>query len=995
MGKQITLQGLTSETSNLPKISASQLHTLEQKEDIWCVLELFMINSSPEQADLPPAITELITEFSCIFDKPTGLPPPRSHFHTIPLIPGAQPFKLRPYRYSPAQKDEIEQQVQELLRNGMIQESSSPFASPVLLVKKKTGEWRLCVDYRRLNALTIKNSYPMPIMEEFLDELAGALWFSSLDLRYGYHQILVCPADRFKTAFQTHNGHYEYKVMPYGVTGGPATFQHVMNCVLAPLLRKCVVVFIDDILIYSSSWEAHLQHIREVFLLLQQHQFKVKLSKCTFAQQQVHYLGHVISKDGVATDPKKVMDIQNWPTPQSVREVRGFLGLAGYYRKFVKNFGLISKPLTNLLKKGELFVWTSIHDEAFLLLKQAWSTTPVLALPDFSKTFVIETDASDKGVGAVLLQESHPIAYISRALGPKNQMLSTYEKECLAILLAVDHWRSYLHHAEFVIKTDQKSLTHLDDQRLSTPWQHKALTKLMGLKYRIVYNKGVENTVADALSRVTPHNKMELISLSCSQPEWLDTISHAYAKFPETAKLLAALTIHKSCGDFVLQEGLIKVKGKILVPPDFQLQQLIITALHASPVGGHSGAFVTYQKVKQVFVWTRMKAMIKEFVANCQVCQQAKSERVKYPGLLQPLPVPEFAWQVITMDFIEGLPSSHSYNCIMVIVDKFSKYAHFVPLSHPFTAYNVALAFMEHVFKLHGLPESIISDRDKVFTSTLWKELFRLAGTKLQMSSAYHPQTDGQTERVNQCLEGYLRCFVHSCPNKWKDWLSLAEFWYNTSYHSSLVKTPFEILYGQQPRHLGIDVVEACSVPDLQDWLSQRKLMVQLLQQQLVRVQQRQKHQADKHRSERNFDVGDWVFLKLQPYVQSSLQKRANHKLAFKYFGPYQILEKIGQVAYKLSLPDSTSIHPVFHVSLLKKAVGNLTQVSDTLPVQTDALQFPAKVLDRRVQTKDHVTVSQVLVQWSSWPPSLATWEDEAALRAKFPVAPAWGASRF
>jgi len=292
---------------------------------------------------------------------------------------------------------------------------------------------------------------------------------------------------------------------------------------------------------------------------------------------------------------------------------------------------------------------------------------------------------------------------------------------------------------------------------------------------------------------------------------------------------------------------------------------------------------------------------------------------------------------------------------------------------------------------LHGLPGSIISDRDKVFTSTLWKELFRLAGTKLQMSSAYHPQTDGQTERVNQCLEGYLRCFVHSCPNKWKDWLSLAEFWYNTSYHSSLDKTPFEILYGQQPRHLGIDVVEACSVPDLQDWLSQRKLMVQLLQQQLVRVQQRQKHQADKHRSERNFDVGDWVFLKLQPYVQSSLQKRANHKLAFKYFGPYQILEKIGQVAYKLSLPASTSIHLVFHVSLLKKAVGNLTQVSDTLPVQTDALQFPAKVLDRRVQTKDHVTVSQVLVQWSSWPPSLATWEDEAALRAKFPVAPAWG----
>jgi len=370
---------------------------------VWCVIELFAVKPDDLQNHWPAEITKLIEEFADIFAKPQGLPPKRSYTHTIPLIAGAQPFKLRPYRYSPAQKDEIEQQVVELLQNGWIQESSSPFASLVLLVKKKTGDWRLCVDYRRLNALTIKNSYPMPIMDEFLDELAGAIWFASLDLRSGYHQILVDPADTFKTAFQTHNGHYEYKVMPYGVTGGPATFQHVMNTVLAPLLRKCVVVFIDDILIYSKTWEDHIQHIREVFLLLQHHQFKVKLSKCSFAQQEVHYLGHVISGAGVATDPSKVRDILNWPTPQSVKDVRAFLGLAGYYRKFVKNFGVISKPLTTLLKKRVLFVWTSVHEEAFQLLKQALSTTPVLALLDFSKTFVIETDASDKGVGAVLL----------------------------------------------------------------------------------------------------------------------------------------------------------------------------------------------------------------------------------------------------------------------------------------------------------------------------------------------------------------------------------------------------------------------------------------------------------------------------------------------------------------------------------------------------------------------------------------------------------------
>lgn len=277
-----------------------------------------------------------------------------------------------------------------------------------------------------------------------------------------------------------------------------------------------------------------------------------------------------------------------------------------------------------------------------------------------------------------------------------------------------------------------------------------------------------------------------------------------------------------------------------------------------------------------------------------------------------------------------------------------------------------------------------------MFTSSLWQELFRLAGTELKMSTAYHPQTDGQTERVNQCLEGYLRCFVHSCPTKWKDWLALA-FWYNTSYHSSLQLTPFEVLYGQKPRHLGIDVVKACVVPDLHEWLTQRKLMTQLLQQQLVRVQQRQKHQADKLRSERNFEVEENVFLKIQPYVQSSLHKRANHKLSFKYFGPYKVLEKIGAVAYKLELPPSTSIHPVFHVSLLKKAVGPPHKVSSESPLLTDAFQIPMKILERRILESGGRTIAQVLVQWSSWPPSMATWEEEMALKQRFPEAPAWG----
>lgn len=297
------------------------------------------------------------------------------------------------------------------------------FASPVRLVKKKDGEWRMCVDYRRLNAFTVKNKFPMPIIDEILDELFGATVFTKLDHRSGYHQIRIKEGDEFKTAFQTHSGHYEYKVMSFGLTGAPATFQEFMNFVLEPLLRKCVVVFLDDVLVYNKNMEEHIEHLRQVFKLLQEHDLKLKLSKCSFAQDKLEFLGHVISKEGVATDPTKIEIVRKWPVPECVKDIRSFLGMAGYYRKFVKGFGVISKPLTNLLKKGQSFVWTSEAQESFDALKAALVSAPVLALPDFSRPFVIDTDASEKGIGAVLQQDGHPIAFISRALGPKNQGL--------------------------------------------------------------------------------------------------------------------------------------------------------------------------------------------------------------------------------------------------------------------------------------------------------------------------------------------------------------------------------------------------------------------------------------------------------------------------------------------------------------------------------------------------------------------------------------------
>jgi hypothetical protein len=449
---------------------------------------------------------------------------------------------MRPYRVAPELKTEIERQVQELLQQGVITHSNSAFASPVILVFKEEKAWRMVVDYRMLNALTVKGKYPLPVIDELLDELSGAKWFSKLDLRAGYHQIRLAPGEEYKTAFQTHCGHYEFRVMAFGLTGAPATFQYAMNASLAPVLRKFALVFFDDILIYSQTLEEHVAHLWTILEILRKDQWQVKLSKCAFSQQKIAYLGHVISASGVSTDDSKIEAIRTWPQPTNLKELRGFLGLSGYYRKFIRHYAIIIQPLTPLLKKGSLFIWTDASEVAFQTLKTALITAPVLALPNFSLPFVVETDACDVGIGAILSQQGHPLAFVSRALGPHNKTLSVYEKEYLAILLAVQQWRPYLQLGEFVIKIDHKSLVHLTDQRLHTDWQQKALTKMVGLQYKVVYKKGTLNGAADALSH-KPVTASELMAMTTVKPLWLEQVEASYANDTHAQTLLQKLSL--------------------------------------------------------------------------------------------------------------------------------------------------------------------------------------------------------------------------------------------------------------------------------------------------------------------------------------------------------------------------------------------------------------------------------------------------------------------
>ncbi|KAJ7961759.1 Ty3/gypsy retrotransposon protein [Quillaja saponaria] len=476
-GRSVTLHGLhqkviMSGQEKQRSLKVNQNSMLVQVNTVQAVcsqeteMELKMLwpielrNSEAVPADM----SKLLQEFYDVFEEPKSIPPKRSFDHKIDLQEGAQPVNLRPYRYGPQQKDVIEAMIKEMLNNQVIRPSFSPFASPIVLVKKKDNTWRFCVDYRKLNQLTVKNKFLIPVIEELLDELYGAKYFSKLDLRSGYHQIRMKPEDIHKTAFRTHEGLYEFIVMALW------------------------------------TWQDHLKHLREVLYLLRKNVLFAKKSKCTFGSQQVEYLGHIISLKGVTADPKKIQAMENWPRPSTTKALRGFLGLTGYYRRFIRDFGKISRPLNTLLRKNA-FQWDAAAEEAFMILKSKMTQAPVLALPDYSSSFVIETDASGVGIGAVLLQHGHPLAFISKALGPKHLSLSTYEKELIAIVYAVNKWKQYLLGKHFTIKTDHQSLKYALEQKECNPVLQKWLSKLMGLDYEIVYRKGKENVAADALSR--------------------------------------------------------------------------------------------------------------------------------------------------------------------------------------------------------------------------------------------------------------------------------------------------------------------------------------------------------------------------------------------------------------------------------------------------------------------------------------------------------------
>ncbi|GJY69987.1 putative reverse transcriptase domain-containing protein [Tanacetum coccineum] len=808
----------------------------------------------------------IVREFPEVFpeDLP-GLPPTRQVEFQIDLVPGAAPVARAPYRLAPAEMQELSAQLQELSDKGFIRPSSSPWGAPVLFVKKKDGSFRMCIDYRELNKLTVKNRYPLPRIDDLFDQLQGSRVYSKIDLRSGYHQLRVREEDISKTAFRTRYGHYEGRIVT-------PKFSKFLGCL-------------------SEFW----------------------LSK-------VQFLGHVIDSEGIHVDPAKIEAIKDWASPKTPTEIRQFLGLAGYYRRFIEGFSKIARPMTKLTQKSVKFEWGEKAEAAFQLLKQKLCSAPILALPEGSENFVVYCDASHKGLGAVLMQREKVIAYASRQLKVHEKNYTTHDLELGAVVFALKMWRHYLYGTKCVILSAQSEA------------------------------RKEENFINEDLRGMI--NKLE----------------------PRA-------------------DGTLCLNNRSWIPCFGDLRALIMHESHKSKYSIHPGSDKMYQDLKKLYWWPNMKAEIATYVSKCLTCAKVKIEYQKPSGLLVQPEIPKWKWENITMDFVTKLPrTAAGQDTIWVIVDRLTKSAHFLPMREDDTLEKLTRQYLKEVVSKHGVPVSIISDRDGKFTSHFWKSLHKALGTRLDMSTAYHPETDGQSERTIQTLEDMLRACVLDFGKGWDKHLPLVEFSYNNSYHTSIKAAPFEALYGRKCRSpiCWAEVGDSqLTGPEIIHETTERIVQIKS---HIQAARDRQKSYADVRRKPLEFQVGDKVMLKVSPW-KGVIRFGKRGKLNPRYIGPFKIIAKVGTVAYRLELPEKLSrVHSTFHVSKLKKCMADepLAIPLDEIQVD-DKLNFieePVEIMDREVKRLKQSRICLSKFGGNSRRGPEFTWEREDQMQKKEIPAP-------
>ncbi|KAI3821409.1 hypothetical protein L1987_08976 [Smallanthus sonchifolius] len=934
----------------------------------------------------------VVREYPEVFpEELPGIPPDREIEFRIDLVPDAQPVAKAPYRLAPVEMKELMAQLDELLEKGFIQPSISPWGAPVLFVKKKDGSMRMCIDYRELNKRTVKNKYPLPRIDDLFDQLQGASWFSKIDLRSGYHQLKVREEDIPKTAFRTRYGHFEFRVMSFGLTNAPAAFMDLMNRVCRPMLDRSVIVFIDDILVYSKNEGDHACHLKEVLEALKKEKLYAKFSKCAFWLREVQFLGHVINPNGIMVDPAKITTVRDWEIPKTPTEIRSFLGLAGYYRRFIQDFSKIASPLTKLTRKEEKYEWGPKQDEAFKELKEKLTQTPVLALPEGNEDLVVYSDASGQGLGCVLMQRGRVIAYASRQLKVHEVNYPTHDLELAAVVFALKIWRHYLYGVKFTIYSDHKSLKYFFEQKELNMRQRRWLELLKDYDCEIMYHPRKANVVADALSR---KDVPAPIRVKACQMVVTSDVMREIEKAQEEALKGENIKKERMVGQQdKLEYNTLGVRtrfGRVWIPMGGELRTKILDEAHKSRYSIHPGTNKMYQDLKKEYWWPGMKHEVTKYVSKCLTCSQVKAEHQKPYGKIQPLEIPEWKWEHITMDFITKLPrTAKGHDTIWVIVDRLTKSAHFLPIRETFSSERLAEVFINEVVARHGMPLTIVSDRDTRFTSRFWKRFHEAMGTRLNISTAYHPQTDGQTERTIQTLEDMLRACIIDFGGSWDSHLPLAEFSYNNSYHTTIGMPPYEMLYGRR-----------CRTPVCWGEIGQKELgslevvketseRFDQIKARMKAAQDRQKSYADKRRRPIEFNVGDRVMLKVSPW-KGIIRFRKRGKLSPRFIGPFRIMARVGEVAYRLELPDELSgIHPTFHVSHLRKCLADESAHVPLTDIEVDNslnyIEEPVAILDRKEKRLRNKVIQLVKVQWKHRKGSEATWETETEMKESYP----------
>lgn len=841
--------------------------------------------------------------------------------HRVPTQDAA-PVYRRAYRIPYSKREEMERQVNELIGKGIVEHSTSPWGAPALLVEKPDGSFRFVVDYRDLNKVTRIDPYPLPNIQETLSLLGGSQYFTVVDMASGYWQIELDAQDREKTAFNTPSGHYQWTRMPMGLANSAAVWQRTADVVLAGLLGKLCHVYLDDIIVFSNSFEDHIEHIAKVLVRLKEAGLKLKPSKCQFLKPEVKYLGHIISREGVRPDPGKVQCVKEFPRPRNGKEVRQFLGLVGYYRRHIPEFAKLARPLTRLTSKSVRFAWDADAEDAFSALKEKLVSAPILKFPDFTRPFILTTDASKHAVGAILSQvfdgQEHPIAFASRQLSTAEQKYGATEQECLAVVWGVRHFRCYVYGRSFQVITDCRALKWLMNTR--DPSSRLARWNLLLQEYdmEVIHKAGRANQNADALSRSVVRGV-----------DFVPTIDEAEIRKAQTEDERLRRTMgeceaahDRKMGQFFLDSrGLLcqtsgvrsagaKILARIVIPQ--ALVQCIIKSFHDAPYAGHLGARKTTLRIKESCFWEGMRKDIKTYCATCASCCLRKSPKNVAPAPLQVFQEVASPFERTAMDIMGPLPTSSEGNrYILVFIDHLTRYAEAIAMPDQ-KAETVARAFVDKVVLRHSAPQQLLTDRGTNFTSQLMREVYGMLGVKKLQTTAYHPQCNGAVERLNHTISTMISHYVAHDQRDWDSWLPYAMFAYNTAVHEGTKETPFYLLYGRSPTIPSVALsppkINYGTLENYRAELEQRLAMAHEIARKALNSAakaRRDRQSAKCH--EMPYRVGDAVYLKIFE-TRTGFAK----KLSPKWRGPFEVVEVLSDVTVRLKgirLGDDKIVH--------------------------------------------------------------------------------------